>query len=465
MVVLPSFRARLLDRYSELFESTDTSTEVGRAKERRKRIALTACASLFAKMITVTTGLVSVPLTLHYLGVERYGMWMTMSTLIAVLSFADFGIGNGLLSIVARAHGNDDRGTIRASISSAYVVLSGIALTVLILFAPLYSLIDWARIFNVSTPRAQAEVGPALATLVVCFSLAIPLGVVQRTQMGLQRGFMASLWQCFDSALGLLAVLIAIRLEAPLPYLVAGFAGAPLIASLFNNLLFFGLLQPDLAPRLGFASWAQVRAIAGTGFLFFILQVVSVVTYASDGIIIAQLLGASAVSEYAVPQKLFGFIGTILAMLLAPLWPAYGEAIARGDHSWVRRTLRQSIILSLCSATLMSLILVSIGHLLIAAWVGPIVVAPFSLMVGFGVWKVVEAGGAALAAFLNGAHIVNAQIAVSIATCAAAVFGKILLIQLIGISGAIWATVAAFLIFAALPYSLLLRKFIATTQN
>ena len=70
----------------------DVSTPGGRAQERHRRIALTALASAAARGIGVATSLISVPLTLHYLGVERYGLWMTISSVIAMLGFADLGL-------------------------------------------------------------------------------------------------------------------------------------------------------------------------------------------------------------------------------------------------------------------------------------------------------------------------------------------------------------------------------------
>ena len=79
----------------------DTATQEGRAKERHRRIVLSAIASAMAKIISITTALISVPLTLHYLGPERYGMWMTISSLAALLAFADLGIGNGMLNAIA----------------------------------------------------------------------------------------------------------------------------------------------------------------------------------------------------------------------------------------------------------------------------------------------------------------------------------------------------------------------------
>jgi hypothetical protein len=72
----------------------DTATADGRSNERFRRASLNAAISAMTKGIAVVTTAVSVPLTLGYLGSELFGMWMTLSALIAMLSFTDLGIGN-----------------------------------------------------------------------------------------------------------------------------------------------------------------------------------------------------------------------------------------------------------------------------------------------------------------------------------------------------------------------------------
>src|ERR1035438_6179081 len=80
-----------------------------RGTERNRRAVLTGAVATFARAVQVGTSLITVPLTLKYLGNERFGLWMTISSVLAMASFADFGVGNGVLSKVARAFGKDDR--------------------------------------------------------------------------------------------------------------------------------------------------------------------------------------------------------------------------------------------------------------------------------------------------------------------------------------------------------------------
>lgn len=443
----------------------DPSTPEGRAQERHRRVALTAAAAALAKILSVSTALISVPLTLHYLGVERFGMWMTISSLIAMLAFADFGIANGVLSAVARAQGRDDHADLQRVVSSGFFMLAAIALGLLAIFAAAYAHVPWHAVFNVQGELARAEAGPALAVFVSCFACAIPLTVVQRVQMGLQQGFLASLWQCVGSLCALGGVLLAIHLQGGLHWLVLAFAGAPLLAALLNSLYFYLRSRPDLRPRFKFITPSTARHLVHTGALFFVLQLTVAVAYTSDSIVIAQVLGASAVAEYAVPEKLFGLISVCVAMVLAPLWPAYGEAIARGDHAWVRRTLKRSLLMAVGIAAVASLCLVLLAPTLLHWWVSDALAAPFLLLLALAVWKVIEAGGNAVAVYLNGAHVIGLQVAIAVSVAVSALLLKLLLIPMFGIAGAVWATVAAYLVFAAVPYAFLLPRLVASSNR
>jgi O-antigen/teichoic acid export membrane protein len=436
----------------------DTSTAEGRAQERHRRMALSSLASAAAKGISVCTGLISVPLTLHYLGTERYGMWITMSSFVTMLSFADLGIGNGLLSAVATANGRDDRAAIKTYVSSGLFILSAVAALILIAFAIAYPFVPWYKLFNVDTEMARAESGPALAVLITCFALNIPVGIVQRVQMGLQRGFMASMWQCASSITALMGVLLAIHLELPLPFLIAAFVGTPLVASLLNNFVFFGLLMPDIAPSIRHFARSAAKRVARTGILFFVLQIVVAVAYTSNSLVIAQMMGAAAVATYAVPDRMFNVITIILQMLLTPLWPAYGEAIERGDHGWVRNTLKKSFLISVSLASCLSLVLVIFGPTIVQFWVGHVITVSPLLLIAFGLWKVVEAGGNSLAVFLNGANVVKMQVTLAILTAVTSLGLKIALVYYIGVSGVVWASLIAFTTFTAVPMAVMVPK-------
>jgi O-antigen/teichoic acid export membrane protein len=222
--------ARLVDarRVARIFRLApfDTTTAEGRSKERFRRASLSAVTSFGSKGIALLTTAISVPLTLGYLGSERFGVWMTLSAIVALLGFTDLGLGNSLLNGVAHAAGRDDRPLIRTNVSNGLVMLLAVAAGFGVLFAIAYDSIPWASIFNVQSTAALAEAGPAAAVLVVCFLVGMPASAYPQVRLGLQQGYVNSVFVAAGNIAALVLVIVAIQMELGLPWLILAMAGA-----------------------------------------------------------------------------------------------------------------------------------------------------------------------------------------------------------------------------------------------
>ena len=133
---------------------------------------------------------------------------------------------------------------------------------------------------------------------------------------------------------------------------------------------------------------ADTRRISTTGFFFFVIQVAMAIGFSSDNVVIDRVLGASAVTQYAVPFRLFAIPVSLLYMLVSPLWPAYGEAWSRGDVVWAARTLKRSLRVSVLLGATASLALVLVGKPVLRAWAGPTIHPTPALLWGLGIWMV-----------------------------------------------------------------------------
>ncbi len=76
--------------YNKYFDSAK------RQNFRNRRILYSSLSSLLAKFIAIFVSLYSVPLTYNYLSPDRFGVMMTIVSVVSSLSFADFGIGFSL---------------------------------------------------------------------------------------------------------------------------------------------------------------------------------------------------------------------------------------------------------------------------------------------------------------------------------------------------------------------------------
>ena len=419
---------------------SDLSSPEGRSAERDRRVALSALSSGVAWATKVATALVAVPVVLHHLGSERYGVFATITAIAGLVGWADLGIGNGLISEMAAAEGREDPASAARAVSTAFFSLLGLSLVLAALFACAYPFVPWPSIFNVAG-HAASGVGAAAAAFGAGVLIALPLGVVQRAEIGMQETFVASAWQALGSLLGLAGVITAVVVGASLPYLVLAVSVTPALALAGNGVQLFFHRRPELRPSLRRIDRDTAGGLLRVGLLFFVLQVSIAVAYESDALVLTQILGPAAVTTYSVTMRVFLVVPALAGFVLAPLWPAYGEAISRGDAEWVRRTLRRALrgglLLSISGAALLALV----ARPLIHVWAG--FRPPFSLIVAAAIWIIVMTTGAILAAFLNGARVIRSQIVLALLMMSSNLGLSIAFTRWLGVSGVIWGSIAA----------------------
>lgn len=431
-------------------EISDTTTESGRTKDRHHRIVITSISAAGARLVSIAVSFVSIRISIQYLGFERYAVWLTISSLVAMLIFADFGIGNGLLNAIAHCAGKDDREGARRYTSSAFFALLIIACVFAVPFVGSYQFIPWYKIFNVHSATAVREAGPSIAVFVACFLISLPAGIVQRIQFGYQEGFVSSLWTIGASIAGLVGLVWAIHLRAGLPWLILAVVGTPTLALIANGIVLFSR-RPWLRPRLASFSWDASKEILGMGLLFFFLQLAMAVGYQTDNLVIAQVLGADSVSQYAIPLKLFTLIPTVLGFFMFSLWPAYGEALARGDIYWIKRTYWRSLWATVLCAIPCAVILFVVARPIIHFWVGRSITPTILLLVGLTIGSIVNSMIGPVAAIMNGTRVLVFEAVtwsiMAIANLAISIF----LTKKIGLSGVIYGSIISQILFILVP--------------
>jgi O-antigen/teichoic acid export membrane protein len=190
-----------------------------------------------------------------------------------------------------------------------------------------------------------------------------------------------------------------------------------------------------------------------------VLQIAGLVAYSLDNVVIAQIMGADAVKQYAIPTKLFVLAPTLMSFVLIPLWPAYRESMARGDAAWVKRTLRRSIILASLVNIPSTVVLVLAGPWIIQIWVPALDLQPtMLLMLGLGTWTIMNSLNGPFAMLLNGANVIGFQATCAVFMAIANVTISILLVQRIGVSGAVYGSVIAQIVFILIPNIWYLRR-------
>jgi O-antigen/teichoic acid export membrane protein len=417
--------------------------------------------AVVARAVSLATLLVSVPLALGYLGPERYALWMALSSVFALVATADLGVGSGLVTAVAERDGRGDVAGIRSLLASGLFLTGLLGAMLLLSFLAARDLLAWNRLLGLGGGDLQAEADGAALAFVACVALSLPAGVVARVQSGLQAGYVGEAFGILGAVLGLAGLVTAVQARLGLSALVVAVAGAPALAGWLNTAWILAAWRPDLRPRWTDVGRPAVLRLLRTGGLYMVVQVSAAAAFSLDSALAARLLGPAAVTQHAVASRLFLVVLVGLNVATTPLWPAYAEALAGRDLRWVRRMLARSCLLAVAGAGVPAALLVVAGPTLLRLWVGARVSVGADLLVALACWTAVLAGGGALSAFLNGVGALR-FLATSAACLAAVKLGlSVALARPLGVAGLVWATVAAYLVTAALPGWLFARRFFA----
>jgi O-antigen/teichoic acid export membrane protein len=407
--------------------------------------------SLGNRIISVIVSFLSVPLTIGYLGAERYGVWITLGSLLAWLQITDFGLGNGLRNAVTTAAGQEKPELVRTHLSNGLLLLSAVASAVGITVAVAWPFIDWNGLFGVTSQAARAEVGSAVGAALAIFLIQFPLSVTSKVYMAYQEGRIGNYWGGAGNLLSLLALLVVTHTQGGLVWLVIAVSGASMMVNIVNTAWLFLVHKPFLRPRFSSIDFTCMRSLSEMGGQFFLIQIMALVTFSTDNFIISHFLGARNVPEYTLTYNLFNYSLLPQTILFAYLWTAYNEAIARRDIVWVRRTFDLNLFVGLGFSVAAAVVLGVIAKPFIGWWAGKNVVPSSSLVLWMAAWSIINGFTNPIACLLAAASHLRYQIIYSAVSSVANIALSLYLVQRWGSVGVIAATVMSYMVFVCGP--------------
>ena len=364
---------------------------------------------MVSRGLAAAAPLLLIPITLDYLGGQVYGLWMVVASLTGMALWTDLGLGNGLLTKLAPCYAGGDWQTARRYVSTAYAALvlaSGVLIGVLWSCS---QLIPWQAMVNTDDPNLVAAARTISLGCFSAFLINVPLSLIQRVQYGYQAVARNNMWQAGGSLLSVGLAAGAVCLTLSPAVVVTAAAAGPIIANIANSVTAYTTTLARLAPRLGSIDWTVLAALFRLGGGFFALSIVTAAALNSDSLIIAHALDLQAVTEYSVPARLFGALGLVVTLVNLPLWPASGDALARGDRMWVRRTTARLTAISAAAVLLAATALVVLAGPVLTIWAGDAIDPAPLLLVGLGVWWLLLAVTSPRFMVQNAAGIIRPQ--------------------------------------------------------
>ena len=421
---------------------------------RRRRLigmARGAASSLSSKALAMLIQLVSVPLTISYLGVERYGAWVTIGTVLTWMGLTDFGLGTGLGNAVTADAHRDRPDLVRTHLSNFVVLVGGIELFIALILAATWRFIPWGPMLGAVRPDIAAELRTGLGIAIALILVRIPLSMSGKVYMAYQEGHLANRWAAAGNILGLAGLLIVTHTRGGLPLLVLSAYGIGALVDAASLLWLFTRHRPDIRPTPRAVDPALFGAVTKVGGQFFLILIMALVTFQSDTLVTAHYRGVGAVPGYSVPYQLFNYAVLPQTLVFPYLWSAFTEAITRGDIAWVRRTFHLYVGGAVAAAAVIAGVMLVAARPFIGWWTRGAVEPSWALIALMAAWAVVNAYSGAVSCLLAAASRLRYQLIYSAVSTVANLALSIVLVQRVGTIGVIAATVGVYLVVVCGP--------------
>jgi len=389
------------------------SQKINRSDNERSAIAIKNIFFSFGiKGCSILISLLIVPLTIGYVNASQYGIWLTLSSVIAWFSFFDIGFGNGLRNRFAEAKATGNYFKAKTYISTTYVCLGIIFIFVWFLFLFINLFVNWSIVLK--TPSQMAKELSVVAVIVFTFfCMQIVLKTINTVLIADQQPAKSAFFDMWGQILSLLLIFILTKTtHGSLFHLALALGISPVVVMLLASFWFYNKEYKKYRPSIQFFEKKAMKDILNLGGKFFLIQITAIAIYQTTNIIITQVAGPENVTVYNVAYKYFSIIIMISGIVLLPYWSAFTDAYTLKDYDWMRQTYKKLLYVMLL-LSLFVMILLLISPFFYKLWVGNLVDVPVAVSLAVSAFVISNIFAGLYAQILNGVGKINLQLILS----------------------------------------------------
>jgi O-antigen/teichoic acid export membrane protein len=415
---------------------------------------------IVSQTLGVFVSLMLVPITLNYLGTKEYGVWITLTTLIAWFSFFDIGLGHGLRNKYAEAKAQNDETNVRKYVSTAFYLLVLLSFLIFLIVLVASRFINWAMILN--APQALAPQLNILAIIVAgTFCIRFVVNIVSTLLTADQEPSIPALIGLLGQCLSLLVVYLITKLTtSSLLYIGIALSLSQIFPLVLAFIYLFSTKYKTIFPSLSYFSKPHIRSIFSLGIRFFVIQITALVIFQSNNIIIAHVCGLEDVTKFNIAYKYIYILTMAFSTFVNPLWSAITEAYIKEDTLWINNIIKRlnQLLLLLAFA---GIILIMISPFVYKIWLNNTFTPNFVLLSLLLLYFIFYSRSLLYRSFMNGAGKISLQFIVTFIQSLLHIPFAILMGKYIGLPGIVmvmilWAFINA--IWEPIQFSRIINK-------
>jgi O-antigen/teichoic acid export membrane protein len=357
--------------------------------ERTQIVKKNIVGSFAIKGLSILASLFLVPLTINLLSQEKYGVWMTIYSIITWFNMMDIGLGYGFRNKFTEAVAIGDKKSAKENVQTLYSSMWIISFVFILVFTGLNFFLNWSSILNLKSGFNE-PIQLIVWSVFSLFSIQLFLKNISIILLALQKTSFSNFMMFVSNLISLIFIFVLHRLNlANLFTISISFMLAPILVYLFYTIYLFNTTLKEYTPHFKFVpNKDNFNDLIGLGLKFFMIQITTVIMFSSANIIISQLFGPEEVTPYSIVSRLFASTQAVLSIIITPFWAAFTEANAKMDIQWIKKSVKR-LVQGWVVFSVGILFLWAISPFIFHLWVGENVNIPYSLSFQFAVFTII----------------------------------------------------------------------------
>ena len=262
-------------------------------------LARNTLINLGGEILPFLVGLVALPILIHAVGVNRYGIITLSAMVVGYFGLFDFGLGAAATKLIAEAAGSGDRTEIPSLFWTSLLLMFAFGTCGGVLAAVLSPTLVH-RVFRISA-SLQPQALRAFYLLAFSLPFVISAGSLRGTLAAFQRFDLINAVRVPMGIFSYTGPLLVLPFSHQLDYLVAVMVAGRLAAWLASLVLSLRLL-PELRRTPAFSRITVLQMLRFGGWVA-VSRIISPIMEYFDRFLIGAMLSMAAVAYYAVPYQ------------------------------------------------------------------------------------------------------------------------------------------------------------------
>ena len=337
---------------------------------RSKKMYKNTVAMIGIRGVSMILTLISAPIMLHHVDRADYGVLLTLTSIVGCVGYMDVGLGNGLRNKLPEFLAKGDFHSAKKIVSSCYVTLAIYVALIIVIFLMVSPFVDWLGVLNSPTSDA-GEIRGLTNVVFIAFCIQFLFGLINSILFAYQMPAFQSLFTFVGQFVALIALVIQVYVFDVTSVLQIGAVNSiiPPLVLFWGSIGLFRTKLKEIAPSFKLFEFKSVGSILSLGLKFFVLQMITIVLFQANSIIIARVVSPEAVVEYNLAFKYVSLLTMIFTIVITPVWSATTDAYVRKDFEWINKTL--SFSRKVCIASIfIGVLMVLASKFVYGMWLG-----------------------------------------------------------------------------------------------